>query len=738
MANDNFMYGILDDSDEMIYQDVIESHLPCRTHLLITGNLESDNTSKKTTEILEKLVYSYTYEKGDIYRLEVFDKDYIEGSNSSNQSIDFNKTSNKVSEIIKDCLKLFGKINIALVYKDKQEEIIYLYKKRVSNRWTKRDNEKLTKVFRDFYKNIPNDSNWQYKSEMPERYLKPGVENISAILKDETKLSKVLIGLRGKIEKSKSFFQMPFNIESETYHLYHHPKHSFPLPVLLKSPQEEPNYWDFDNWFWEDDNEEKGDAVKPKINNKEYKKVLEELKDQCLLGYYKHDDECGCFGPHIVLFPENIEKTAEKQELKEELVYLIVLIHEMAHAMMDKKRTEGSKRSLFAQAMEESLANRITLEWFKKYEEKSFNQVRKFIENQPTIYNFGIKQHNANVDWTKWCESYKNMHFLLKVWFDTCFLKNVQKNTVRSAYDKVFAFKFDDLIELFENAAVNKLESKSIDSYRNSIKKCDTLNHHMTCDWFAKTIMGKFSDDDDPLSFWEEKIEETFNKSSLNQKTKQNHISGCKKFAQCLLGFYYANIWLLIDRDDSLFCELVAKNALFASKEVVDDVKKGNLGTDDNKSSGNDYASWDHMMRVRITNRSLKNKLISDKNPQTWHLGPTVIGDDNNMANLAIKNAIIESYKRKYRGIIPDISLLRDYEACHIWDYPKDRRYYASIANLILLPRALAKLTDHNDAVKELLRYEVFRRFKFKPDGHADPKRPKNYNKFIWRDQDVL
>lgn len=442
MANDNFMYGILDDSDEMIYQDVIESHLPCRTHLLITGNLESDNTSKKTTEILEKLVYSYTYEKGDIYRLEVFDKDYIEGSNSSNQSIDFNKTSNKVSEIIKDCLKLFGKINIALVYKDKQEEIIYLYKKRVSNRWTKRDNEKLTTVFRDFYKNIPNDSNWQYKSEMPKRYLKPGVENISAILKDETKLSEVLIGLRGKIEKSKSFFQMPFNIESETYHLYHLPKHSFPLPVLLKSPNDMPkpeDYWDFENWSWGErfNNEEKRIVNKNKLKSV-YQIFLDELNSKNLLGYYCHDEECGCFGPHIVLCPENIAKEvqiAKKQgvNINLKLLYLIVFIHELAHAMMDKKRAKGTLQSFYAKAMEESLANMITLEWFKEYEESNFNKVRTFIGYQSAVYRFGIRQYDANVDWKKWRDSYKKMHSRLKIWFDSYF-----DITLLKGYNKVF------------------------------------------------------------------------------------------------------------------------------------------------------------------------------------------------------------------------------------------------------------------------------------------------------------
>ena len=57
---------------------------------------------------------------------------------------------------------------------------------------------------------------------------------------------------------------------------------------------------------------------------------------------------------------------------------------------------------------------------------------------------------------------------------------------------------------------------------------------------------------------------------------------------------------------------------------------------------------------------------------------------------------------------------------------------------MILLPRALAKLTDHNDAVKELLKYEVFIRFGFKPDEEGVPAEPKDYNKYIWRDQGIF
>ena len=80
--------------------------------------------------------------------------------------------------------------------------------------------------------------------------------------------------------------------------------------------------------------------------------------------------------------------------------------------------------------------------------------------------------------------------------------------------------------------------------------------------------------------------------------------------------------------------------------------------------------------------------------------------------------------------------MFKDYEVCHVWDLPGDRQYYASIANLVLVPRALAQLTDHNDAVKNLLRRRAYEYFDhFIPEGEALPD-DKYYkvSKNLWRE----
>jgi hypothetical protein len=91
--------------------------------------------------------------------------------------------------------------------------------------------------------------------------------------------------------------------------------------------------------------------------------------------------------------------------------------------------------------------------------------------------------------------------------------------------------------------------------------------------------------------------------------------------------------------------------------------------------------------------------------------------DDNSYANRAIKLALGTSRDR-----------LIGFECCHIW--PRtcyDPRYHTAIANLVLLPRALAGLTDHNPNVQAVLQYRAFELYGWAPAGAAQPERPPVY-----------
>lgn len=177
-----------------------------------------------------------------------------------------------------------------------------------------------------------------------------------------------------------------------------------------------------------------------------------------VLGYYTRDD-IKFKGPHIVLGPEEIEKSAEEMGISFHILFSMVLVHELAHAFMDKFREVAERQlkydydknikatanwpcTLETKAMEESLANKITLDWFKKYAPKDAEQVRCYIDKQPTIYRFGIYQDKIDADWKKWRESAKQNTTELIEWFNKCFsdgeIKIPLDDYSREDYDKAF------------------------------------------------------------------------------------------------------------------------------------------------------------------------------------------------------------------------------------------------------------------------------------------------------------
>jgi len=272
---------------------------------------------------------------------------------------------------------------------------------------------------------------------------------------------------------------------------------------------------------------------------------------------------------------------------------------------------------------------------------------------------------------------------------------------------------------------------------------CQKVNGHSVADWINHELS---SNSTNPIGNLEQLIDTLLLSAPLSwtPKTKSNYKSGFKKFIHVILGFFNGNIWLNVGSYDKLFCDLIAANAIFASEDVVNDIKAGKLGTqssivakNSNSAYNNPFASWDYMDHFR--NNQLKKKKIKTVKDPTFPASypgakPYIVVDDNTCANQYIKKAIIESFERKYNTHFTGVSYTNfaNYEACHVWDLPGDRRYYASIANLVLVPRDLAKLTDHNYRVKELLRYEVYRRFGFVPLNKTIPQPPKYYPT-VWR-----
>lgn len=91
--------------------------------------------------------------------------------------------------------------------------------------------------------------------------------------------------------------------------------------------------------------------------------------------------------------------------------------------------------------------------------------------------------------------------------------------------------------------------------------------------------------------------------------------------------------------------------------------------------------------------------------------------DDNTYANLAIKRAV---------GLRRGQAL--GFESCHIWPLTcYDERFHTAVANIVLLPRALASLSDHDDEIQRVLQYRAFELYSWWPDDQPQPVKPDFY-----------
>lgn len=285
---------------------------------------------------------------------------------------------------------------------------------------------------------------------------------------------------------------------------------------------------------------------------------------------------------------------------------------------------------------------------------------------------------------------------------------------------------FQQLVDQYVSDMENygHLKPGTIDNYKTWLKAIDKWNNGDPVKWIEDALM-KYNDDNTII----QDIENSFNSSKPVGIRKTDYLSSYKSFAKWLIGYYHANIWLSLDTQTDLnFCRLIAENALFCSYDVALEVKKGTMGGKNNISiNGNNYYSWYNCLYQRKIKGQTKGDKIQGAN------GKYAIADDNTMANVAIKNAVKLS--------LPHLKYVdfKDYMACHIWDKTcYDNRFHTSVFNLVLVPKAIAGLTDFNDAVKEMLQYESALRFGVYPkvNGIKAPTKPDNYDKvIIWRQQ---
>lgn len=142
------------------------------------------------------------------------------------------------------------------------------------------------------------------------------------------------------------------------------------------------------------------------------------------------------------------------------------------------------------------------------------------------------------------------------------------------------------------------------------------------------------------------------------------------------------------------FGKLIAATSIWANKEVHEYLLKEN-GT----------GAW--RPNIRRFRKKEKRRTYIDG----------IFLDDNTYVNKFIKTAL---------GFDQDKFI--NFEVCHIWENTcYDPRYHSTIANLVLLPRSLAGLSDHNQNISDILKYRSYKLYKWKPSERSEPTRPDNY-----------
>ena len=254
-------------------------------------------------------------------------------------------------------------------------------------------------------------------------------------------------------------------------------------------------------------------------------------------------------------------------------------------------------------------------------------------------------------------------------------------------------------------------------SYVSYVKSLDKANDGQTHQWLTDAVAT-----DAPTKYLSDTFDEFFKKNP--EKTAQNQWkTGLKHLGDFICGFTHSSTNLhSIKNFESIACELVAQSAIFCPTEIFEMVKNGELGSRENIGIGNIYGSWYNCKYQRAKHFQKRGEKCGD-----------ITFDDNTYANNAIKLALLKGLER-YGIHGSSRQIFKGFETCHIWpDTCYDARYHTSVANVVLLPREIAGLTDHCQAVEDLLKYEAWKRFGFKPAEADIPAKPKNYNKIVWR-----
>lgn len=240
---------------------------------------------------------------------------------------------------------------------------------------------------------------------------------------------------------------------------------------------------------------------------------------------------------------------------------------------------------------------------------------------------------------------------------------------------------------------------------------------------------------------------ELLKKKLEGDKSATSKMSAINHFGTFLKSYQNGVIRMNCTINDLDLAQIIASVAIFPQESVVRKVIQGKLGSKNNIGNGNPFASLDHCQRQRKKgSEQIRGHQVG--NPVDSSFGP-VYYDDNSTANRLFKIAIRESIS-DFGIELNKNSDFKDYHVCHIWDEidtPNgkiksvyDNRYFTSVINMVLVPSCVSGITDHNDYVKDVLRYRVVELYGelcqkdilVLPQPIGSIVKPKNYDKIKW------
>lgn len=285
---------------------------------------------------------------------------------------------------------------------------------------------------------------------------------------------------------------------------------------------------------------------------------------------------------------------------------------------------------------------------------------------------------------------------------------------------------FDDFISDMKRFEL--LTKNSADSYKSYINKFRPALDTDLNDWLTEALADSLlKTTKERVDYIMAKCTSSLKASNATSKDVSNGLSAIRKLILYILSRFDAALSMSIFLDDKTLAQFVAKTAIFATPETVEQIKAHKLGAKSNtmvakNAPANVFASWDNEMSFR-DNAGVRN------NGKSFRDSTGILHDDNTTANYAIKKAILAGM-----GISTShTNLFKGYEACHIYGMPNNPKYYTSIMNLVLIPSALAALSDSHDYVMDVLKYKAFELYGFVPSGYSNPAEPHGYNSLKWR-----